>query len=80
MTVVKIKKQKAQKKCHKKKTYLEVTQFDNKVKNLEKLKLTLIVKKNHKEFIRNNKSIFKTQQRFKSERHNVFTEEVTKIA
>ena len=45
MTVVKIKKQKAQKKCHKKKTYLEVTQFDNQVKNLEKLKLTLIVLK-----------------------------------
>ena len=28
-----------------------------------------------KEFIKNNKSILKTQQRFKSERHNVFTEE-----
>ena len=35
---------------------------------------------NHKEFIRNNKSILKTQQRFKSERHNVFTEEINKIA
>ena len=37
-------------------------------------------KTNHKEFIRNNKSILKTLQSFKSERHNVFTEEVNKIA
>ena len=29
--------------------------------------------------MRNNKSILKTQQRFKSERHNVFTEEINKI-
>ena len=33
-----------------------------------------------KEFIKNNKLILKTQQRFKSKRHNVFTEEVNKIA
>ena len=26
------------------------------------------------EFIKNNKLILKTQQRFKSERHNIFTE------
>ena len=30
--------------------------------------------------MRNNKSILKTQEGFKSERHNVFTEEITKIA
>ena len=30
--------------------------------------------------IRNNKSILKTQQRLKSRRHNVFTEEINKIA
>ena len=30
--------------------------------------------------IRNNKSILKTQQRLKSRRHNVFTEEIDKIA
>ena len=29
--------------------------------------------------MRNNKSILKTQQRFKSERHNVFTEKINKI-
>ena len=33
-----------------------------------------------KGFIKNNKSILKIQQRFKSERHNVFTEEINKIA
>ena len=33
-----------------------------------------------KQFIKNNKSILKTQQRFKSERHNVFTEKINKIA
>ena len=33
-----------------------------------------------KEFMRNNKSILKIQQRFKSERHNVFIEEINKIA
>ena len=30
--------------------------------------------------MRNNKSILKTQQRFKSERHNAFREEVNKIS
>ena len=30
--------------------------------------------------MRNNKSILKTQLRFKSERHNVFTEEINKTA
>ena len=29
--------------------------------------------------MRNNKSILKTQPRFKSERHNVFTEKINKI-
>ena len=34
----------------------------------------------HKEFIKNNELILKTQQRFRSEKHNVFTEEINKIA
>ena len=38
--------------------------------------LTLITLKNHKKFIRSNKSILKTQQRLKSERHNVLTAEI----
>ena len=33
-----------------------------------------------KEFIKNNNLMLETQQRFKSERHNVFTEEINKIA
>ena len=38
------------------------------------------MKKNHKQFIKNNKLILKKQQRFKYERHNVFTEETNNIA
>ena len=48
--------------------------------HLEKNKTdTDSLKKNHKKFLRNNKSILKTQQRFKIERHNFFTEEINKI-
>ena len=32
------------------------------------------------EFIKNNKLILKTQEKFKSERHNVFTEKINKTA
>ena len=38
-----------------------------------------ILRENHHEVVQNNKLIFKTQQRFKSEKHNVFTEEIHKI-
>ena len=38
------------------------------------------LKKNQKEFVKNNKLILKAQQRFKCERYNVFTEEIKKIA
>ena len=38
------------------------------------------LKRNHNQFILNNKSILKAQQRFKSGRHNVITEEINKIA
>ena len=37
-------------------------------------------KRKHKESIKNNKLILKTQQRFKNKRDNVFTEESQKIA
>ena len=40
----------------------------------------MIVLKNHEEFIKSNKSKLKTQKKFKSERYNVFTEEINKIA
>ena len=51
------------------KNCLEATQLDNKI-NYHK----------DKEFIKTNKLILKTQQRFKSERHNVFTKEINKMA
>ena len=35
---------------------------------------------NHKEFMKSNTSILKSQQRFKSKKHNVFAEKVNKIA
>ena len=38
------------------------------------------IKEKHKELIKNVKSISKTPKRFKSERHNVFTEKIDKIA
>ena len=36
------------------------------------------LKKDNKEFIKNNKIILKTLLKFKNERHNVFTEEIDK--
>ena len=38
------------------------------------------LKKDYKEFIRINRWTWKSQQRFKSARHNVFTEEINKVA
>ena len=63
------------------KNCLEETHLENEINHLEKNKIDIdFIKENHKEFIRNNKSILKIQQRFKSERHNVFTEEFNKTA
>ena len=59
------------------KNCLEATQLENKINYLEKNKIDI---DNIKEFIKINKSIIKIQRRFKSERHNVFTEEINKIA
>ena len=89
MSVVKIKKQKAQKKCVIKrklkygnyKNCLEATKLENKINHLEKIKIDVAnLTKGHQEFIKNNKLILKTQQGSKSERHNIFTEEIDKIA
>ena len=44
------------------------------------MKLTHIISKKHKQFIKSNKSVLKTKQRFKSGRHNAFNEEINKIA
>ena len=59
------------------KNCLEATQLENKINYLEKNKIHI---DSIKEFIKNNKSILKIQQSFKSERRNVFTEEINKIA
>ena len=37
------------------------------------------LRKNHKEFIKNNRLILTSQQIFRSKKHNVFTEDVNKI-
>ena len=51
------------------KNCLETTQLENKINYLENKEINIdSVKKDHKEFIRNNKLMLKTQQRFKSER------------
>ena len=50
--------------------------IENKINHLEKNKIDL---ESLKEFIENNKLILKIQQKFKSERHNAFTEEINKI-
>ena len=57
---------------------LEATQLENQIKHLEKNKIDIdSITKNLKEFIKNNKSTLKAQ---KNERHNIFTEEINKIA
>ena len=38
------------------------------------------LRENHKEFIKNNRLILKSQQIFRRKNHNVFTEEANKIA
>ena len=88
--VVKIKRQKAQKKCVIKKykfenykNRLEATQLESKINHLEKkfdIDSFFCYKRKHKKFIRKNILILKTQQRLKSEKHNVFIEEINGIA
>ena len=59
------------------KNCLEAVQIENKINHLEKNKIDV---DSLKGLIKNNKLILKTQQRFKSERYNVFIEEINKIA
>ena len=77
--MVKKEKQKGQKVFHKKKIQISV-QIENK-NHLEKNEIDVdILKVDQREFIENDKLILKTQQRFKSESHNAFVEEINKIA
>ena len=85
MMVMKIKKQK---KCALKqslqfqdyKNCLKENQLANEMNYLENNIQTDSLSENNKDFIENNRLILKSQQRFKSEKHNVFSEEVNKIA
>ena len=62
------------------KNCLEAARIENKINHLEKNNADIdFLKEDQKEFRRNNKLIFKTQQRFKSEMLNVFTEENNKF-
>ena len=62
------------------KNCLEANQHDNERNHLEKNKIdTDHIKESHKEFIKINKSVLKTQPKFKSAEHNVFTKEINKI-
>ena len=54
---------------------------DKKAKGTKKCVMKKILKFNdYKDCLLNNKIILKSQQRFKSEAHNVYTEEINKIA
>ena len=69
------KKNKKHKKVrHKKKTNLKIIKIVQK-----KNKKRCLIEK-QEEFMKNNKLTLKSQQRFKSAEHNIFTEEVKKIA
>ena len=61
------------------KTCFEATQLENKINHLGKNKIDICnLKKDYKEFIKDNTLLLKIQKRFKSERHNDFTEEINK--
>ena len=54
------------------KNWLEAAQIENKVNHLVKIKIGI---DSLKVFVKNKEQILKAQQRFKSEKYNVFTEE-----
>ena len=41
--------------------------------------MRIVLKEDHKKILKTNELILKTQQKFKSERHNIFTEEINKV-
>ena len=60
---------------------LEVTQLENKINQPETYKLKVdSPRENFKEFLKINRLILKSQQSFRSEKHDIFTEQVNKIA
>ena len=63
------------------KNYLEAAQIERKINYLRKKKIVVdSLKEDQKEFVKNSKLILKTQQGFKSERHNAFIKDINKIA
>ena len=79
---MKVRKQKGQKRKLEFKDYkncLEPAQIKTKINFIKKIDVDSL-KEDLKDFKVNNKPILKTQQRFKSERHNVFTEGINKTA
>ena len=59
---------------------LKASQFGNRINYLKKKEIDVDgLKEDKKESIK-NRLILKTQQRFKSEKHNVFTEKINKMA
>ena len=81
MTVMRIKNNRPKKVCYQNKNCLEATQLEDKTNHLEKNEIEVeSLKKDHKELMKSSKLILKIQQRFNSEKHNVFTEETNKIA
>ena len=54
---------------------------DKKAKGTEKCVIKRVLKFNdYKDCLLNNEIVLKSQERFKSKRHNVYTEEINKIA
>ena len=59
----------------------EASQLESKTNQLEKNEVDVdSYREDHKEFIKNNELILKPQQRFRSVKHNVFTEKSNIIA
>ena len=73
------KKVKSTKKCVIK-TKLQFESYKNCLESIQLDVKTQTVSKKYKKVIRNNKSILKTHQRFKNEKHSVFAEEINKIS
>ena len=69
---------------HRTKTYPYLMDDDGEMKKPKRIKKCVIKRRllfeNYKDSLFNNKTILKSQLRFKSDHHNVYTEEVNKIA
>ena len=59
---------------------MEATELDNKTNYLEKNNTNVdSITEDHNEFIKKHKLILQTQYRFKSDRYNIFTQEINKV-